>query len=290
MREFDALRRNTFFDQVFAPVQARDVREEREAWLHPRDRILLERLLPGRKGIGTVLDFGCGQGRLLSELGKLGFSLIGIEPSDGMRAEAENNCRDHPEIRLVAGGIEALEEIEDNAVDFFIAMGVFQYLGDEETATLMQAIERVLAPGGTVIATFQNALFDLFTFNKYTLDFMMNDLLAPHANGAEKESVESALAGLMTRSDAPPYGEARARDNIFVRLTNPLTQTEELRSHGWAVKGRYFYEYFGLPPLVKDAAPDTFARIVESFEVVNAEAWQGHFMANAFLVELERGG
>jgi SAM-dependent methyltransferase len=290
MREFDAERRNTFFDQVFAPVQARDVREEREAWLHPRDRILLERLLPGRKDLGRVLDFGCGQGRLLSELGNLGLSVVGIEPSDGMRAEAEANCRDNPKISLVAGGIEALESVEDNSVDLFIAMGVFQYLGDEETAVLMAAIERVLAPGGTVIATFQNALFDLFTFNKYTHDFLMNDLLAPHANGPEKDAVAAALAGLMTRADAPPYGEARARDNIFVRLTNPLTQTQDLRSQGWSVNGRYFYEYFGLPPLVKNAAPETFARIAESFEVVNAEAWQGHFMANAFLVELERCG
>ena len=286
MRQFNADRRSAFFDDVFAPVQERDVREAREAWLHPRDRILLERILPKNGRVKKAIDFGCGQGRLLAELGHLGISATGIEPSESMRAVAESNCRDIYDVEVVAGGIEALAEVEDDSIDLFIAMGVFQYLSDDENNDLMSEAARLLTTDGCVIATYQNALFDLFTFNKYTLDFITNDLLSTYTESHDSSAIETALSSLMTRPGEPGYAEHRARDNIFVRLTNPLTHDSELARCGWTVLGRYFYEYFGLPPLVKNDLPEVAAYIAGSFEVVNAEAWQGHFLANAFLVEL----
>jgi hypothetical protein len=92
----------------------------------------------------------------------------------------------------------------------------------------------------------------------------------------------------MVNFDKPPYAPTRARDNIFVYLTNPLTIEGHLRGAKFSARQKYFYEWFGLPPLITGSHPETAKRIAASFEVDNATAWQGHFMANAFLIEAEK--
>jgi hypothetical protein len=92
----------------------------------------------------------------------------------------------------------------------------------------------------------------------------------------------------MVNFDKPPYNKMRARDNIFVYLTNPLTIDGHLRQAGFDARQKHFYEWFGLPPLITSRHPETAKRIAESFEVENATAWQGHFMANAFLIEADK--
>jgi hypothetical protein len=53
------------------------------------------------------------------------------------------------------------------------------------------------------------------------------------------------------------------------------------------VQQKYFYEYFGLPPLLSEKQGPLAASIRSKFEIVNATAWQGHFMANAFLAQAQ---
>jgi hypothetical protein len=63
-----------------------------------------------------------------------------------------------------------------------------------------------------------------------------------------------------------------------------LTVAEELKKFGFSVQDKYFYNFFGVPPVIQNRHPAIHQRITRHFEVDNAKAWQGHFMANAFLV------
>ena len=138
------------------------------------------------------------------------------------------------------------------------------------------------------MATFQNAFFDLFTFNKYTIDFFVNELLDEFISANDAHVIQQQLAKLITFDDMPRYSKQRARDKIFVRLTNPLMIDSELRSLGFSVNNKYFYEYFGLPPLVVDENVDMAERIKQKLEIERASDWRGHFMANAFLVSAKK--
>jgi SAM-dependent methyltransferase len=289
-RTFDAKETEEFFNNVYSAEDLKNVTENPEAWLHERDHMLLDEVLPAMGSKLSILDYGCGQGRLVAELLARGHDAWGMEKHDGMYEVARQTIADaggKPE-QMVLAGLESLRDLPAESLDVFIAMGVFQYVEAGELDETMAAARRLLKPGGRICCTFQNAFFDLFTFNRYTIDFIVNDLLAPYVSDDEKSRLEEGLGTLMTEHDMPPYGQWRARDNVFVRLSNPLTIGDELKAWGFDLAQIWFYEFFGTPPLLNSVMPEATARIREHFSIQNATRWEGHFLANAFLVSASR--
>jgi SAM-dependent methyltransferase len=190
-------------------------------------------------------------------------------------------------VRVVPGDVGSLKDLPPKQYDFFVAMGVFQYMTKEEYDKTLVEIARLLKPNGILIATYQNALFDLYTFNKYTVDFMIRKIIGPYVSEVDDSGVRNDIEQLLVNPEKPAYSTTRARDNIFVHLTNPLTIGGHLERAGFRVQQKFFYEYFGLPPLLMEKHPALAASIRSQFEVVNATAWQGHFMANAFLTQAQ---
>jgi SAM-dependent methyltransferase len=288
MRKFDEAATATFFNQAFAPME-KAATEAPELKLRHRDKIFLQSLLqPLNDRSVKILDFGCGQGRLLSHLVMSGYDAVGMEKHAGMLSHAAEALRSigAPE-RVSPGGIAELAKLEPHSFDIVVMMGVMQYLSEADYALALSSIKRILRPRGFLVATFQNALFDLFTFNKYTLDFMTEQLLEGLVDDAEKQEVWKRFNSLIMWPQEPHYSATRARDNVFVRLSNPLTIAQELGRHGLHLQTTYFYEWFGLPPLIKAAAPEIAKRIADTFELINPTDWRGNFMANAFLAHID---
>jgi SAM-dependent methyltransferase len=289
MIEFDAARTAQFFNEVYRNV---DIQRGKKpvTRLHPRDRIFLNHILPGLPEAARMLDYGCGQGRLLATLLELGRNAEGMEKHEDMRAIAlvETARWASGGERVLAGSLDELVRIESGTYDLVIAMGVFQYLSRDEYDRTLAEFRRLIRPGGMLVATFQNALFDLYTFNKYTIDFMMQRFVLPYASPPTSDLIKADLEALIENPDKPAYATTRARDNIFVHLTNPLTVNKHLQTAGFDVREKYFYEYFGLPPLIASKHESFANSVAQRFEVDNATAWEGHFMANAFLVQATR--
>jgi ubiquinone/menaquinone biosynthesis C-methylase UbiE len=233
------------------------------------------------------IDFGCGSGSLLVKLLRNGVDCAGIEISPRMceqaRRRLEAEGMNPSAVR--AGSVERLGEFADGSVDIVFVMGVLQYLPDEVYAQLLAESRRVLRRNGLLVASYQNALFDMFTFNRYTLQFYDRALLRPLlGESPELQAVLKATAGLVTNPDKPEYRDTVARDNVYVRTANPLTIDRELEALGFHVEARHFYEFHPLPPLIRAQAPQVFVRLKEQLEIVASTDWRGHFMANAFLV------
>jgi 2-polyprenyl-3-methyl-5-hydroxy-6-metoxy-1,4-benzoquinol methylase len=286
---FDADKTAVFFNEIYRQV---DIERglNNDTRLHPRDKIFLDQILKSAEpAMCSILDFGCGQGRLLSTLLERGYDAEGMEKHDEMRAIANIQTQKWAAgcPRVAAGDVRSLRNLPAGHYDYFVAMGVFQYMAKEEYDNTLVEIARLLKPNGTLIATYQNALFDLYTFNKYTIDFMIQKILGPHIAESEEKKIKEGLEQLLVNPEKPIYSATRARDNIFVHLTNPLTIDDHLRRAGFQVKQKFFYEYFGLPPLLSEKHKALAASIRSQFEVVNATAWQGHFMANAFLTQAQ---
>ena len=99
--------------------------------------------------ISTVLDAGCGTGRVGVELAATGWdgTLVGIDLSAGMLAVAAETAYYE---RLVQASLTELP-LEDGSVDAVIATGVFTHghVGPEAFPEVL----RVVRPGGWVVIT-----------------------------------------------------------------------------------------------------------------------------------------
>ena len=86
----------------------------------------------------------------------------------------------------------------------------------------------------------------------------------------------------------PSKSKNIARDNIYVKLANPYSIKEELKSFNFELEQIHFYDYFGLPPVIKSKYPD-FSKVIEQqLEIKQSTNWRGMFMANAFLCVIKK--
>ncbi|WP_428647116.1 methyltransferase domain-containing protein [Roseibium sp.] len=99
----------------------------------------------------TILDIGCGNGLLTAELaravGETG-RVIGVDPSDSMRALAVERTGDFANVEILTGDANALP-VEAAIADKAVSLQVFEYL-DDMPGALAEA-HRTLRPGGLLV-------------------------------------------------------------------------------------------------------------------------------------------
>ena len=283
VHEFDAKKTEEFFNR------RSDCFESVNTLKRPRDILFLEKILPKIKEKNPnkikAIEFGCGSGDLVLNLINMGIDCYGIEKHDELYEIAKKKLSDKGhENRIIKGGVEKLIDFEENSIDLVILMGVFQYLSPEDYEEILKNINKILKKRGDLIGSFQNAFFDLFTFNKYTLGFYKEKFFKPL--GIDKltgEELYEDLKKLITNPDKPDYSSNVARDNIFVRLTNPITIDKELKEEGFRLLEKYFYDFHFVPRLIEKKYENILMSLAKDIEVNRATEWFGYFMANAFL-------
>jgi len=114
-----------------------------EHYLDKRLRYIVERCPPGR-----ALDVGCGTGTLAGRLGRSGFAVTGIDPSQGMldvMAESE------PEVTGIRVEGAALP-FDDGSFDLTLTVAALHHIADPDAVrrTLVE-MARVTRPGGRLV-------------------------------------------------------------------------------------------------------------------------------------------
>jgi ubiquinone/menaquinone biosynthesis C-methylase UbiE len=95
-----------------------------------------------------IVDVGCGTGiwsRALADA--FGATVVGVEPSDGMRARAAD-AHAHPRVRYLAGTAESLP-LDDESVGAAWLSTVIHQFPDMDAAA--RELRRVVEPGGKVL-------------------------------------------------------------------------------------------------------------------------------------------
>lgn len=140
----------------------------------------------GLKATDTLLDVGCGAGRLanaLKELPQLNY--IGIDVVQELLDYAQEICArpDWEFIKLTDFKIP----LKDNSVDMVTAFSVFTHLLHEESYAYLAEFRRVLRPGGKIIFTFLDfdipAHWSVFASNLLQLNerVHLNQFIDPRA-------------------------------------------------------------------------------------------------------------
>jgi SAM-dependent methyltransferase len=106
-----------------------------------------------------VLDFGCGTGILTRQIAARAGHVTGIDISPGVLQWARETCRELDNVTLLqTDGIE-LVEFPSASFDWAVARESLCYVPDEQMATLLAEIHRILKPGAAFI------LLDQFSNN-----------------------------------------------------------------------------------------------------------------------------
>jgi SAM-dependent methyltransferase len=236
-------------------------------------------------GATSILEVGVGRGNALPLLVGLGLQVSAIDTSD----EAVEASRQ----RLSALGKDAghviRADIEDpityaplvagGRFDALVSLGVLPHVRHERQTLLnMRSLVR---PGGEVFVEFRNKLFSLFTFNRYTYDFIMDDLL-----GDVDESLRSAVGErLRGRLDmeVPPVSTG----GHAARFHNPFEVIDEFTAAGFSEVEAWPFHYHAGPPVFEASHPRAFRD--ESIALEHeTSGWKGLFLCSAFIIRARR--
>jgi SAM-dependent methyltransferase len=242
----------------------------------------------------SVIDVGCGGGWTVLDALKLGIDARGIEPVGELQKFGTNLLQQHghDSNRIKQDDLASLASLPSQSQDCVALLSVLPHVPRERWAEVHSHIARVLKPGGRFIAAYRNELFDLFTFNSFTVEFYDKSLWGTEACQPLRQNDRlEKLKGLITHPDVPgPYFTA-AQDKAFGQLdrmkSNPLTMPAYLGEFGLNVDRTRYYHFHCVPPILANDVSD-YRDINHALELSLSDDWRGNFMAAIFMVEVVR--
>jgi 2-polyprenyl-3-methyl-5-hydroxy-6-metoxy-1,4-benzoquinol methylase len=256
--------------------------------------------LVNEHGAKRVIDAGCGPASVLRHLVTPGRDLYGFDLTPEMIAEARRVMSEFGlgPARLWLGNILERESFKgpDNKLvpyDCAICIGVLPHLPEGSEGTLIDNLYAAVRPGGLALVEGRNELFSLFTLNRYSHDFFLEQLVRSdellHDAKDEMPALQEQLAALkaMFRTDLPPLrkgqGSRPGYDEIVSRLHNPMDLAKQVEAKGFRDVRTLFYHFHCLPPMFGANVPKLFLERSLAMEQ-NPQDWRGYFMASAFII------
>ncbi len=109
------------------------------------DREETERSRP----LGRALDLGCGRGQYTPELARRGWQAVGVDYVPAAIEAAKS--RSGNDVAYVVGDVTALSAVNLGRFDFFLDVGCFQGLNDEQRQAEADSVTALANPGATML-------------------------------------------------------------------------------------------------------------------------------------------
>jgi 2-polyprenyl-3-methyl-5-hydroxy-6-metoxy-1,4-benzoquinol methylase len=254
-----------------------------------RLQILVNRL--ATLGARRVYEVGVGEGTPLLTLAEMGIEVAGCDISEAMVEQARTRVLQaglSPETVSwgdIQDSVTFAHQLREGPFDAVIAAGVLPHVGND--ALFLENLKMLLKPGGTALVEFRNKLFSLFTFNRKTKEFILEDLLGdvdPAIVQAVADDLEPRLAIDQPANRVASDGEAPGYDAILSKFHNPFELVEEFQRNGFVDARIHWYHYHPAPPMLEPAVGEAFRRAASALEH-ESSGWRGYFLCSAGVVE-----
>lgn len=106
------------------------------------------------KGTSTILDFGCGRGKILFLCSFYGTKKhIGIDFSQNAVKNAQEIAAQmlHGDFQFIHGGIDQLAEVKDSSIDAVVLSNIIDNLFPEDAQLVLEETARILREKGKVL-------------------------------------------------------------------------------------------------------------------------------------------
>lgn len=270
---------------------------------YPANYFRLHQLLNSftQNNVRKVIEVGVGEGTPLVTLSKAGMDVCGFDISHKMVEKARTNFTKNglsPE-NIIFGDIQDpitySPLLKAGQFDALLAMGVLPHVRNEEF--VLKNMKNLVKPNGRVFIEFRNKLFSLFTFNRYTYEFIMEDLL---------DGVSSQLKSIVSKNlkdrlqmnlptprmtgesanlnDFSADGEVLGYDAILSKFHNPFEMIDLFEKIGFKESKLHWYHYHPAMPNLSEEDPHLFRDEALKLEHNNSN-WKGMFLCSAFVIE-----
>jgi SAM-dependent methyltransferase len=229
----------------------------------------------------SVYEVGCGDGYVLRLLHSAGYHVLGgCDTSDAMLAQI-------PEDFVARDGDLRWADLEDATTlapmlaqprpDAILCLGVLPHVSDDRRA--LENLRMLGQPGTVYYLEVRNALFSLFSMNRYTAEFIVNELLGGVAWETNiRQNVGVVLNEMLRITEPPPEPTTR-------RFHNPLSLPGLLKECGFGVpQFHYYHAHATLPWLGNHDDPEIKKAMVA---LEQPHDWRSMFLCSAVIVEVE---
>ncbi len=231
-----------------------------------------------------MLEVGIGHGNAVSIFSSAGYEFWGLDNDPTMVRKSQGKMEElgFPEDRVKWGDIEdslSLSKFDSGTgFDSVLAMGVLPHVTHERVA--LENMRQLTRPGGTVFVECRNKLFSLVTFNRFTYEFIMDDLLGD-VEGPVRDAADEFLK---TRVDIDVPAKPEGHEPKY---HNPLTIDQVFLDAGFTnIQIRPFHYHAAMPRFEKTLGE---AFRAESITLENEPSgWRGLFLCSAFVVQAHR--
>jgi 2-polyprenyl-3-methyl-5-hydroxy-6-metoxy-1,4-benzoquinol methylase len=241
-------------------------------------------------GISSIFDLGMGDGSPLLAMAEMGIRVGGCDLSEEMLNVAREQFARHG---LTGADAFFLGDIQDansltrgvaeGPFDAVMALGVLPHVRNERIA--VRNMGMFVPVGGTIFLQFRNSLLSLFSFNRLTMEFVIDELLVNVPSGIRDE-VRSYLEPRFAM-DKPPKKqgttEAPAYDEILAKFHNPFALQELVEQEGFGDVRFHWYNYHPAPPALKSELGLEFRHAGLLME--QEDSWRGMFLCSAGVIE-----
>lgn len=237
-----------------------------------------------KSGAPRLLEVGIGHGNAISIFSSAGYDVWGFDNDPTMVAKSQGKFHDLglPASRVKWGDVEdslSLSKFDaEGGFDSVLAMGVLPHVTHERVA--LENMRQLLKPGGTVFVECRNKLFSLVTFNRFTYEFIMDDLLGDVSGPVRDAADEFLKSRLDTDIPARPSGHEP-------KYHNPLTIDQTFLDAGFTNVQIMPFHYHAAMPRFEKPLAEAFR--AESIALENEPSgWRGLFLCSAFVVQAQR--